>query len=198
VSERHPHLELTDRAGLRAWLAAHHADALGVWAVTFRKAAAPEDGYVAYEEIVEEALCFGWIDSVRRSVDDSRSRLLLTPRKRGSGWSRVNKGRIARLRAAGLMQPAGEAAIAAAVADGSWAKLDLVEDLAEPEDLRAALDAAPGAREHWDGFPRSAKRGILEWIGNARRPATRSARVAETAAAAARGERANQWRRKGG
>jgi uncharacterized protein YdeI (YjbR/CyaY-like superfamily) len=152
VSERHPHLEVTDRAHLRDWLAAHHRESPGVWAVTYKKAAAPAGAYVAYEEVVEEALCFGWIDSVRRSVDGARSRLLLSPRKRGSGWSRVNKERIERLRADGRLQPAGEAAITAAVADGSWA----------------------------------------------RRPQTRAARVAETAAAAARGERANQWRPKGG
>ena len=80
------------------------------------------------------------------------------------------------------------------MADGSWAKLDAVEELAEPDDLRAALDAAPAARRHWDAFPRSARRALLEWIGNARRAETRARRVAETAQAAARGERANQWR----
>ena len=129
-----------------------------------------------------------------RTVDDRRSRLLMTPRKPRSGWSRPNKERIARLEAAGLMSAAGHAAVEAARANGSWTALDAVEALEEPGDLAAALDADPDARRHWDAFPRSAKRGILEWIANAKRPATRAKRVSETARLAGRGERANQWR----
>jgi uncharacterized protein YdeI (YjbR/CyaY-like superfamily) len=163
-----------------------------VWLVTYKKAAG--DRYVPYADTVEEALCFGWVDSKSRSVDAERSMLLMTPRKPGSGWSRPNKERVGRLAAAGLLAPAGEAVIEAAKADGSWSKLDAVENLEEPGDLRAALDADPDARRHWDAFPRSAKRAILEWIAQAKRAETRARRVAETARLAARGERANQWR----
>ena len=100
-----------------------------------------------------------------------------------------------RLTAAGLMEPAWLALVEAAKADGSWTLLDAVEDLLVPDDLAAALDSAPPARVHWEAFPRSVRRSILEWIVQARRPETRTRRVAETADMASRNERANQWRR---
>jgi uncharacterized protein YdeI (YjbR/CyaY-like superfamily) len=177
----------------RAWLAANHATARGVWLVAWKTATGRPR--LAYAEGVEEALCFGWVDSLARGVDDERSRLLYTPRKPRSGWSRPNKERVGRLLAAGLMEPAGLAVVEAARADGSWSLLDDVEDLIEPDDLRAALDADPAARANWDAFPRSARRGILEWILQARRSETRQRRVAETARLAAENIRANQWKR---
>jgi len=126
--------------------------------------------YASYDDVVEEALCFGWIDSVRRSLDADRSQLLVTPRKRGSRWSKASKQRIQRLTAAGPLAPAGLAAVTDAKADGSWTALDAVEELVEPEDLGAALDAEPNARANWDGFQGSTKRAILEWIIAAKRP----------------------------
>jgi uncharacterized protein YdeI (YjbR/CyaY-like superfamily) len=194
VSESYERVQVDSRAGWREWLAANAATAPGIWAVTWKKAAAGPS--VAYEELVEEALCFGWIDSVRRTVDDGRSRLLFTPRRPGSGWSRPNKERIERLVAAGLMTPAGAALIEAAKADGSWASYDEIDAMVEPDDLRAALDASPGARANWDAFPPSARRAILGWISQARRSETRARRVTETVTRAARGERANEWTRK--
>lgn len=176
----------------RAWLSAHHASSPGIWLVTWKKGSGGP--HLPYDVVVEEALAFGWIDSLGRKLDERRSQLLLTPRKRGSSWSRVNKQRVERLLAGELMAPAGHAVIDAAMADGSWSALDDVENLVEPDDLRAALDAEPEARRQWDAFPRSAKRGILEWILNARTDTTHAKRVRETAALAARGERANQWR----
>jgi uncharacterized protein YdeI (YjbR/CyaY-like superfamily) len=183
-----------DRAEWRAWLAENHATSPGVWLVTWRRASGRTP--LAYEDAVEEALCVGWVDSLGRAVDAERTSLLYTPRKSGSGWSRPNKQRVARLEEAGLMRPAGRAVVEAAIADGSWTMLDDVEDLVEPPELRALLDADPAARAHWDAFPRSAKRGLLEWIVQARRPETRARRIAETAEAASRGERANEWRRR--
>ena len=177
----------------REWLAEHHARPTGVWLVTWRA------GYggprISYEESVGQALCFGWVDSKGRALDAGRTMLWFAPRKARSGWSRPNKQRVERLSAAGLMAPAGLAVIEAAKADGSWTLLDAVEDLVVPDDLAAAFDAAPPAREHWEAFPRSVKRGILEWIVQARRPETRAKRVTETADRASRNERANQWRR---
>ena len=148
--------------------------------------------------MVEEALAHGWVDSQARRLDERRSKLLLTPRKPTSGWSRANKQRIERLTRAGLMTPAGLAAVEGAKANGAWSALDAVEELREPEDLRRALDGDADARRHWDGFPRSVKRGILEWIGAAKRAETRERRVAEIARLAAQGVRANQWRQPGG
>lgn len=184
------HLETRDQ--WREWLATHHGSSPGIWLVTWRKGAGPP--VLGYDDIVEEALCFGWVDSRPGKVDDRRTRILVTPRKPGSSWSRPNKERVERLAAAGLLAPAGQAAVEAAQADGSWSRLDAVEDLVVPDDLAAAFDAEPGSREQWDAFPRSARRGILEWIVTAKRPATRARRVEETAQLAARGERANQWR----
>jgi uncharacterized protein YdeI (YjbR/CyaY-like superfamily) len=188
----HGRIEITSRAQWRAWLEAHHRDTPGVWVVTHKKAAG--DVHVPYAEVVEEALCFGWVDSKAGSVDERRTMLLLTPRRRGSGWSRPNKERIARLEAAGLIAPAGRAVLDAARADGSWTALDAVENLEEPPELTAALDADPGARRNWDGFPRSAKRASLVWISSAKRPETRANRVRETVERSARGERADQPR----
>ena len=115
-------------------------------------------------------------------------------RLQGGGWSRVNKQHLEELYAAGRMLPAGIAADDRARADGSWTRLDEVETLREPDDLRAALDAVPAARGAWDGFPRSARRAILEWISSAKREPTRARRVAETVSEAAAGRRANQPR----
>ncbi len=179
-----------DRGQWRAWLEANHATARGAWLVSFRRATGRPR--VEYEEAVEEALCFGWVDSLARGLDDERSRLLFTPRRPRSGWARTNKERIARLEAAGLLAPAGRAVVEAARADGSWSALDDVENLVEPPDLCAALDADPDARAHWDGFPPSARRNILAWIQGARRPETRAKRIAQTARLAAQGVRANQ------
>jgi uncharacterized protein YdeI (YjbR/CyaY-like superfamily) len=150
---------------------------------------------LTYEEAVLEALCFGWIDSTASKLDDQRTMLRFSPRKRGSGWARTNKLRIERLLAEGLMAEPGLALVEEAKRDGSWTLLDAVEDLIVPDDLAAAFAAHPGSREAWEGFPRSVRRGVLEWIVQARRPETRARRVAETATLAARGERPGQWRR---
>lgn len=178
----------------REWLAAHHGRGRGVWLVTWRAGSAGPK--ISYEESVEQALCFGWVDSKGRALDAERTMLWFAPRKARSGWSRPNKQRVERLLAAGLMAPAGLAAVESAKADGSWTLLDAVEDLLVPDDLAAAFDAHPPAAGHWAAFPRSVRRGILEWIVQARRPETRARRVAETAEKAARNERANQWRAK--
>jgi uncharacterized protein YdeI (YjbR/CyaY-like superfamily) len=180
------------RSAWRAWLAEHHASATGVWLVTYKKATGKPR--VEYDEAVEEALCFGWIDSKPNKLDDERSLLWFAPRKAGTGWSKANKERAERMQAAGRMSPAGTAKVDAAKADGSWNSLDAVESLEVPEDLARALAAYPLATERFAAFPRSVKRGILEWIGNAKKAETRAARVAQTARLANENLRANQWR----
>ena len=186
-------VELTDRASWRAWLAAHHTRPDGVWTVRYKKSSGRPT--LTWDDVVQEAICFGWIDSLPRALDAERTMLYVSPRTPGSNWSGRNKAHVARLEAAGRLAPAGRAAIARARADGSWSALDDVEALVVPSDLAAAFDAHPGARAAWDAFAPSARRGILEWILNAKRPATRQKRLDETARLAARGERANQWKR---
>lgn len=180
------------RAEWRAWLEANHTRPEGVWLITYKKATGKPR--VEYGESVEEALCFGWVDSKANKLDEERSMLWFAPRKGRTGWSRPNKERVERLTAAGLMAPAGQAKIDAARADGSWELLDAVENLEIPPDLAAALDGYPAARANFEAFPRSARRGILEWIVQAKTEATRAKRVAETARLAEEGRRANQWR----
>lgn len=176
------------RAEWRAWLAEHHEASTGCWLVRWRSAADGES--VVYDDAVEEALCFGWIDSQVRTIDEQRSAMLMTPRKRGSGWARTNKVRLERLEAQGLLAPAGIAMVEAAKADGSWTLLDDVEDLIVPADLQAALASAVGAQAAWDGFPPGARKAMLTWVVMAKTPATRERRVLEIAARAAEGERA--------
>jgi uncharacterized protein YdeI (YjbR/CyaY-like superfamily) len=185
VNAEEVHLETRDE--WRAWLAAHHHTAAGVWLVSWRRPTGRPA--VAYDDAVCEALAFGWIDSTNGTVDADRTRQYFSPRRRGSGWARTNKRRIAALEAAGLMTEAGRRVIRAAQDDGSWTLLDDVEDLVVPPDLAAAL-AAHAAREQWDAFPASARRALLVWIVTAKRPPTRERRVVETARAAAEGRRA--------
>jgi uncharacterized protein YdeI (YjbR/CyaY-like superfamily) len=181
-----------NRAQWRAWLKKHHTRSDGVWFISFKKSA--KQPTVSYDAAVEEALCFGWVDSKPRKLDELRSMLWFAPRKAGSGWSAPNKARVTKMIDAGLMAPAGLAKVQAAQVDGSWAALDAVEALNVPPDLAKALAKHPPAAKNFNAFPRSAKRGILEWISNAKRPQTRAARIAQTAELAQRNERANSGR----
>jgi uncharacterized protein YdeI (YjbR/CyaY-like superfamily) len=181
-------------AAWRRWLEKNHTRAEGVWFVFYNQASGK--GRFAYAEAVEEALCFGWIDSTANKLDAERAMYWFAPRKKGSGWSRVNKVRIERLLAEGRMHPAGLAKLEAAKHDGSWTLLDAVEDLEVPPDLQAALSAHPPADKHFAAFPPSARKAILGWIVHAKRPETRARRIAVTAAAAAENKRANEWRPK--
>ena len=174
---------------LHRWLVENAEQAESIWLVTFKKLR-PER-HVGYDAVVDEAICHGWIDSLPRKLDAERSMLLLSPRRRGSAWSAVNKARVARLEAAGRMRSRGQAVVAQAQRDGSWDFLNDVDALIEPADLATRLDADPAARDHFDAFSHSSRRGILEWIKQAKRPETRARRIAATAALAAKGIKAN-------
>jgi uncharacterized protein YdeI (YjbR/CyaY-like superfamily) len=182
-------VQVESREEWRQWLAENHATSNGIWLITYKKGV-PEK-YVSYDEIVEEALCFGWIDGLRSKFDDQRSMLYICPRRPGSPWSRLNKTRIEKLEALGLITPAGYAQIEQAKADGSWVIYDEVEDLKIPPDLAAALDADPTARSYFDAFSDSSKKGILWWIKSGKRDETRRKRIAETVRLAAQNLRAN-------
>ena len=186
-------LECLTRSQWRKWLEKHHTRGEGIWLITYKKASGKKQ--LTYNDVVEEALCFGWIDSVPRKLDDQRTMLYFAPRKAKSGWSGPNKRRIESMMAAGLMRPAGMAKIEQAKLDGSWTKLDVIEQLIVPADLEEALKNNPPAKKYFDAFPPSAKRGILEWVLSAKRPETRAKRIAETARLAAENIRANQWKK---
>jgi uncharacterized protein YdeI (YjbR/CyaY-like superfamily) len=174
----------------RTWLIANHATSSGVHFVSWRRTTGKP--VITYEAAIEEALCVGWIDSKAGKLDEERSTLWFTARRKSSGWSRYNKERVARLIAEGRMLPSGQAVIDEAKRSGTWTLLDDVENLVVPDDLAAAFDANPPARANWEVFPRSAKRALLAWIVGAKRPETRAKRILETAIAAARNERANE------
>ena len=183
-------VEVADRAAWRAWLAAHHEQPVGIWLAMPRKGsslAAP-----TYDQAVEEALCYGWIDSTANTLDDEVSLLYFARRKRGSTWARTNKERLERLERDGLIALPGRTVIERAKEDGSWTALDGVEALEVPDDLAAALAANPTAAAYFDAFPPGAKKQILWWVVSAKRPETRTKRVAETVPPAEQNVRANQ------
>ena len=178
-------VEPGSRAEWRQWLAENHTSSPGVWLAIGKKGNSVTT--LTYDEVVEEALCFGWIDSTVRKLDADRFKQLLTPRKPGSVWAKTNKARVEQLTREGLMQPAGVAVVEAAIADGSWGLLDNVEDLVVPDDLVAALAAAPSAAHNFASFSPGVKKLALYWIASAKRPETRAKRIAETTSAAAEG-----------
>lgn len=180
------------RADWRAWFEQNHTQTEGVWLISHKKATGKTR--FEYEEAVEEALCFGWIDSKPNKLDNEHSLLWFAPRKPGTGWSKLNKERAEKLIGEGLMTSAGMSKIDAAKQDGSWNALDAIEALKIPPDLDQALASNESAQRYFEVFPRSVKRGILEWIASAKKPETRAKRIEETARLAAENIRANQWR----
>jgi uncharacterized protein YdeI (YjbR/CyaY-like superfamily) len=182
-----PQVHLETRAAWREWLAANHDRPGGVWLVSWkRRTGRPA---IPYEEAVEEALCFGWIDGQLGKGDDERSFQWFAPRRPKSTWARSNKERVARLEAAGLMAPAGLAAIERAKANGSWNALDDIDNLVVPPDLAAALAERPGAAESWEAAAPSGRRMALAWVTQVRNPEIRARRVVRVADQAASGRR---------
>lgn len=188
---KHRKVEVKSRKELRTWLEANHGQSESIWLVHYKKGS---DYYLAYDEIVAEAICWGWIDSLPRKLDDERTMHRLSPRKPGSNWSARNKGFAEAACCSGHMQPSGQRAIDRAKNDGSWNALDAIEEGIVPRDLIAELQCHDGATGNFEAFPQSVRRGILEWINNAKTQKTRDARIVDTAQKAARGERANQFR----
>lgn len=184
-------VEVTSRQEWRDWLTAHHLQKDSIWLVTYKKhtdtrsVSTSAKRYLPYDAIVEEALCFGWIDSLPRRLDEDRTMLLLSPRKPKSVWSKLNQTRVEKLIADGQMMPVGLEKVQQAKADGSWAFLDDVEALIVPDDLAAALSENPAAAKYFEGFSPSAKKGILQWIKMAKRERTRQQRIEKTVTLAA-------------
>ena len=167
-------------------------EAAGAWFVLFKKNSAITG--VSYAEAVEEALCFGWIDSKPNTIDAKRFKLYFSPRKPKSVWSKPNKARVARLIREGRMTAAGLNTIRLAKMNGSWSALNNVDRQVIPAGLKKALGANATARKHFEAFPPSSKKIIIFWINSAKKSETRSQRVAETVRLAAKGERANHYR----
>ena len=182
----YPIVHAETRAQWREWLA-QNPTARGVWLCSWRASTGRER--CPYPEAVEEAICFGWIDSTSTILDEERSLQLFTPRKGKSSWTRLNRERAAEMERQGLMTESGRAAIAVAKATGWWTILDSVEDLIESPELKAALDANPQARVNWDAFPPSARKLGLWQVVSAARPETQAQRVAKIVADSAENKR---------
>ena len=176
------------RTQWRAWLEANHDSARGVWLCSWRGRAGKP--VCPYPDAVEEAICFGWIDATVNVLDDDRALQLMSPRRAKSSWTRLNRQRAKAMEAAALMTDAGRRAVSIAQRNGWWTIYEPVEDLVEPPELAAALDASPQARLHWDAFPPSAKKAMLWWVISAAKDDTRHRRIVTIVAKAATDERA--------
>jgi uncharacterized protein YdeI (YjbR/CyaY-like superfamily) len=176
-----------DRAAWREWLAAHHRQRKAVWLLVHKKHA-PEPS-VGYDEAVEEALCWGWIDGLTRRWDERSFALRFTPRRPGSVWSESNVARVERLIAAGRMTPAGMALVEEAKRRGTWDESAPGRSDVAPPDLEAALAAVPAAAARWREWPATPRRQYVFWVLDAKRPETRARRIAGVVRRAAAGLR---------
>ena len=176
----------------RRWLAKNHLSAPSVWLILYKKTAAQPS--IPWSEAVEEALCFGWIDSKRKPLDHEKFMQFFCPRKQKGTWSRVNKEKVLQLIEQGLMAEAGLQTIELAKQNGSWTILDEVEELKIPDDLAKEFQARPGAAPFFSALSKSVRKSILQWLVLARRPETRQNRILEIAELAARGLKPKQFR----
>jgi uncharacterized protein YdeI (YjbR/CyaY-like superfamily) len=195
MNRKRDNLELVEpanRTEFREWLAKNYTQKESVWVVIAKK------GFegLSRPDSVEEILCFGWIDSVANKMDEKRFKVLMSPRKPKSVWSKINKALVAKLVKQNLMHPAGLAAIALAKKNGSWKALNDMDNLKYPKELAQAFNKNKKAKSNFDAFPPSAKKIILFWIQSAKTPETRNKRIKETVSKATKNERANQYVRK--
>ena len=176
----------------RMWLETNHLVEKAIWLIIYKKNSKIPSVY--YPEAVDEALCFGWIDSKPNKRDEESYYQFFSKRNPKSNWSKVNKEKVARLLAQGWIAPAGIDAIEIAKKNGTWTALDDVDKLIVPVDLQKLLDVNKIAKDNWERFPPSSRRGILEWILNAKQATTRQKRISETVALAEKNVKANHYR----
>jgi len=181
-------VEVASTQALRQWFEENHAQSASIWLVTYKKNV--PNKYVSVSEVLDEVLCFGWMDGRRMRLNDEKTMQLLSLRK-AQHWSKTYKDRVAQLEKANRMHAAGLKAVEASKANGMWDFLNDVDALIEPDDLVEALAQHPPASENYEAFPNSAKRDILRWIKLAKKPATRTKRILKTAQLAAQNERAS-------
>lgn len=174
------------RAGWRSWLKENNAKCDGVWLIYYR--ASTGKRRLSWEDAVREALCFGWIDSKVKPIDDARYKQIFTPRKPRSVWSKINKEYVAELIEAELMTDAGLCAVDIAKQNGAWSLLEPVDALIVPADLGSALRRSRRAREAYEALSKPAKRSVLYSLYSAKREDTRAKRLAKALAVLEDGE----------
>lgn len=175
--EEQDHLYFKNAAAWREWLHENHHSAKRVYLIFYRVDSPMES--MRWEEAVQVAICYGWIDSTVKRLDDERRRQMFTPRKDKSVWSKLNKTYIEKLIADNLMHESGLRKIEIAKQNGSWESLDQVENGVIPEDLACAFEQNPKALENYNKFSPSYRKSYLYWLSQAKREATRKARIAE-------------------
>ena len=175
-------VRVTSRRQWRAWLRTHHASSPGVWLVFFK--AHTREQSIPYEDMVREALCFGWVDSLVKRLDDNRYAIKVTPRKATSKWSAINRKRWVELNRAGLLDPAG---LAAAPTTNSYAPRPVIPDL--PSYIAKALKTNPKAWTFFRGLAPTYRRDFVVWIHIAKRPETRARRIRESISLLASGKK---------
>lgn len=193
-SKEIPEILFETRAQWRQWLSENGENTKGVWMVFYKKSSGKP--HLSYNEAVEEALCFGWIDSKPNTLNEEMSKQYYAPRNPKSNWSKLNKTRVAKLLELGLITDAGMKMIELAKKTSTWDALNDVDNLVIPEDLQIALKSLSNAETNFHAFPASTKKGILEWILNAKTIETRSKRILETATLAGQNIRSNQYVKK--
>ena len=185
-TENFEQVVVENQAALREWLLEHHQQATSVWLVTYKKS--EKEKYVSREEVLDELLCFGWIDGIRRKRDEKTSMQLIAPRK-AQHWAKSYKERAAKLIEEGKMHAAGQASIDRGKASGLWHFMDDVDALVLPEDLKIALKALPPAATFFDSINPSSKRFVLRWVKLAKTEKTRKSRILKVVQLSAKGEK---------
>ncbi len=194
MEKKRPEYYPQSRKEWRNWLQKNHAEAPHIWVVIYKKETGKPS--VTYAEVVEEALCFGWIDSKPNKRDAESYILFIAPRKPKSVWSALNKKRIEELLQKNKIAVAGLQKIEAAKKDGSWNALDKVDAMEMPAALKKEFSKNKAALKKFEAFPPSAKKAIYQWMAGAKTETTLQKRVTETVTLAAKNIRANQWKPK--
>lgn len=187
ITNTRQEIYINTKAEWRQWLDDFHQSEQSVWVIcNTQKSGLP---VVGWSDLVDEALCFGWIDSTRKTINEGSFKQLFSRRKPNSTWSRINKEKVQRLIADEKMKEAGHECIRIAKENGSWVILDSVEDLSVPEDLSEAFERYAGSEEYFQNLSKSMKKMMLQWIVLAKRPETRKKRIDEIAEHAAQGKK---------
>ena len=181
-----------DQKAWRKWLEQNHQEKEAIWLIFYKKTAPNYN--LSWSESVDEALCFGWIDSTKRTVDKESYKQYFTKRKAKSNWSKINKDKVKTLIAQGLMREAGHRSIEIAKENGSWTILDQIETLEVPEDLQEELAKYKNAIDFFEGLSKSDKKILLHWVYSAKRTETRKKRILEIAENASGSLKPKQFR----
>ncbi|MEM9338205.1 MAG: YdeI/OmpD-associated family protein [Bacteroidota bacterium] len=179
-------MEISSQAQLRDWLLKYHTQEESVWLVTYKKGT--EGNYVSTGEVLDELLCFGWIDGIRRKLDDEKTMQLISPRKT-QHWAKTYKDRVATLTKEDRMHEAGLQSIEVSKRNGLWNFMDDVDQLIKPNDLAEALSKKPDAEAFFDQINDSSKRFVLRWLKLAKTDRTRTNRIEKLVELSAKGEK---------